>query len=217
MLLLSDFPECFSILQNLFGTQLIHQNINRLNAIHSHTEDIWRSYVEMIPKQTGIRYLLIAEAPPWSLDGRPNFVLDPQTPPSVMMNAICRAFFGRLIYNQIGLVGTLQLLAQQGFLIIDSLPFAMNYQGRRNRASYSQLVAMSCGGYFQEKIMYPQLVYSAEVKIAFAFKLNGLATIKSLGGNILLGGRDYGVNGGLIVANAAGFPDGNLLNHVFGL
>lgn len=215
MSLAQSYPFCYRILQDLFSVERINLQDARLNEIYAHTEAMWQNYVHMIPGQTGVRYLLLAEAPPWSLVGDPQYVLNANTPPTTLMNAICRAFFGELICQDISVNATLQLLAEKGFLIIDTLPFAMNYSTHRNNLSYARLVAESCNSYLQKKIDSPDLVWSNEVQIAFAFRINGRTVTHALNDNITLGNRNYRLDGTMIAANAAGYTDGNMLRDIF--
>jgi hypothetical protein len=211
-----EFPAGFQILQRLFGAPLVNVRDVRMNAIHQHTETYWQTYVNKIPRQTGVKYLLLAEAPPWSANGRPQYVLDPVTPPSVLIKAISRAFFNMPV-NPAGMQTTLDMLAENGFLIIDTLPFAMPYSNMRIHAAYTALVAACCQTYLQEKIMHPSLVWSDEVKIAFAFKVNGQKVIESLINNITIGNKEYELNEQLIAADASGFTNGNRLREIYGL
>ena len=206
----------FELLIELFGSEMSDSTVARLNKIHDRTEAIWHRYVAMIPNQT-VRYVLFAEAPPWSASGQPQYILDPESRPRTLMRALCCAFFGGPVYKDAGVPRTLEMLAELGFLVIDTLPFAMDYGDKRSRRAYGQLVADSCSTYLEDKLAAPELNWSDEVRLAFGFKLNALSVINSLGGEIALKGDVRPLSEEMIAVTGAGYPDGRRLGEIYGL
>ncbi|UCG50866.1 MAG: hypothetical protein JSW58_11765 [Candidatus Latescibacterota bacterium] len=210
------YREELSVLGRLFGSRLSASTLTRLNEIFEHTEGLWQRYVDQIPDRM-VQYLLVAEAPPWSETGRPQYILDPLSRPRTLMNALCRAFFGRPIYNELGVEATLSALAQHGFLVVDSIPFAMPYGGKRGNRAYKELVWMTCGTYLGEKLRGNNLTYSDTLNIAFAFKLNALEVMKGVNNEFVLAAKRRPLNSGMIAVNNAGYPDGGILSKILGL
>lgn len=98
----------------------------RLQEIYERTEKWWNDQLKFIPSRR-VNYLLIAEAPPWSEYGSINYFYNPDTRPTNLMQAVSKAFFGGLIYKNVGVEETLVLLGQRGFLLCDSIPTHSQY------------------------------------------------------------------------------------------
>jgi len=206
----------FEALNRLFGVDEVQSKINRLNEIHDFTENIWNDYVSGIPEKK-IKYLLIAEAPPWSESGRPQYFLDHNSRSRSILNAVKKAVFPSSVSSKISAQEVLHELSQMGFLIIDSIPFSMNYSqsNKRSTVAYNELVRHSMKGYFKEKINHPSLVWTSNLRIAFTLKRNANTIIDVMDGQITLGKRDYPLSENLIAVNGAGYPDSNALRRIF--
>lgn len=74
--LIDRFPAEFSALRELFGPASVDNALPRLREIHDYTEAKWQSFADQIAEGV-VRYVLIAEAPPWSDEGTPQFLLGP--------------------------------------------------------------------------------------------------------------------------------------------
>jgi len=61
----------------------------------------------------------------------------------------------------------------------------MNYKGKRNNENYQKLVK-ECICWWKEKLTDEKIGFTENVKISFAFKVNGNSIIKALNGRILL-------------------------------
>lgn len=217
VLLQKRYQRCFEAVERLYGGSVPTETLKRLNEIHKHTESIWADFVSMIPHGL-VKYLLLAEAPPWSRTGRPKYVLDPEAEARSLMRALCRAFFDRSPEEMTSPDDTLRLLADCGFLIVDTLPFSIDYTNRgRQLKAYRALVSASCSTYLREKLDNPALIWSKQLRIAFGFRVNARSVISALEGRITLGDRAHTISEDLIVAGRAYLPDGELLRAVYRL
>lgn len=213
---LSNFVSSIEILTELYSPHEIEQSIERLNYIHNYTEDIWVDYVKNIPNNT-VKYLLIAEAPPWKEKGRPEYVLDPLSNPRSLISAISRAFYGDLVYKKVGVKETLATLASDGFLVIDSIPFSMDYSNpnKRSRAAYKKLVRNSIEEYMLPKLESNGLSFHQDLRIAFSLKRNGIEIIDSLEGSLNIKDANYPISESNIAVNGAGYPDYKKMDNIF--
>ena len=85
------YPKEYEALMRLFGAGEVEAKIARLNEIYFHAETKWNDYLNQIPNGE-VKYLLIAEAPPWSNSGTPKYVLDPDCEARTLLIALCKAF-----------------------------------------------------------------------------------------------------------------------------
>ena len=218
MLLQERYPKCFKALEPLCGGSVPASTLERLNEIHSLTESIWTNYVSMIP-HGAVRYLLFAEAPPWSESGRPKYVLDPESEPRTLMKALSQAFFDRPAKSMSSIDEILRMLAERGFLIVDTLPFAIDYSlhGRRQRKAYKTLVAASCSTYVKDKLESAGIKWSKQLRIAFGFKMNARTVINALDGRITLGDTIHSLGEDQIAVTGANYPDGQRLRELYGV
>lgn len=217
MTLQQNFPVELAILEELFGSDAVASSMERLNEIHTFAEVKWQEYVSRIPGGV-VRYLLIAEAPPWKAAGAPWFVLDRDSPSRTLMVALRRTFLTDGHATQLSTAETLAELARRGFLVIDSIPFSMRYSSKQ-RASmpYRKLVARTTQTYLRRKIVSFGLSWSPDVRVAFAFKLNAMAVTEALEGQLELGDVKLPLRPELIAANGSGFPDAGRLKSIYAL
>lgn len=217
MTLRDDFPEGPRLLDALFGIENV--DFARLDEIHAYTEDRWREYFSGIPGGR-VRYLLIAEAPPWTKIGRPRYMLDPLMGPSRsrFLPAVCQAFFGDLVYRNWEARRKLSELAKRGFLLIDSIPFAMKYLSDQRRGPrYAALVQYTSNTYLQEKLAFPGLIWAKRIRVSFGAKLNALALMASLENKLMLANRLYPLTTEMIAVDGSGQPNGTALRRIFAL
>jgi hypothetical protein len=85
------FRDEYIDLQNIYGLEKVNERIYRLNQIHYYTEGLWAKYINKIPGGR-VKYLLIAESPPWSATGSPQYVLDPNSRSRTLLRALRGAF-----------------------------------------------------------------------------------------------------------------------------
>ncbi len=208
-----QFPQELEVLSEVFGYEDVRANLERMNTVRAFTEAKWAQYVEAISRKT-VNYLLIAEAPPGTADNPPLYFLDPSCRPRTLMKAVSSAFFDT---GSVDGKTTLAKLADQGFLMVDSIPFAMDYTSRRARRSYAKLVAMTADTYMRAKLASSRLSWSDNLKVAFSVPLNARCVIAGLQNTLQLGHRRFRLTQETIATNAANYPDGNLLRELFSL
>ena len=111
---------------------------------------------------------------------------------------------------------SLKILAAQGFLLLDSIPFAMNYKKKRPRRRYDKLVGLTATTYLQTKIDSSALEWSPEIRIAFAVKRNACSILRLIT-QLTMGGRHHSLSSRMIAVNRAGNPDASKLREIYGL
>jgi len=164
-----QFTNQIEILKALFrlrGEELITESLKRMEQIFQTTERKWRCNLNRLKK---VKYLLIAEAPPWSEDGEIRYFYNTFQPP--LVNRIWHAFFPSKILPQ-SIDIALTALGEQGFLLIDTLPFSMKYSSQfRKKPLYKKLIK-ECLPFFMKKINDPMIRWAQEVRLAFALEWN---------------------------------------------
>lgn len=212
--------ECFStemqVLVGMFGRDQITKKLPRLNEIHQHTEAMWRDYLKRLQGRS-VRYLLIAEAPPWSDSGVPQYVLDPKSRSRTLMKALRGAFLSPASSRQLDGERALAEFAAQGLLVVDSIPFAMDYLKSRSRLQYGTLVGLTVHSYLRKKLLSSSLSFSAKMRIAFSVKKNAVVIMKALGPQLVLGKAKFVLIPEQIAVNDAGYPDAGKLRYFYGL
>ncbi len=204
------FQNEFDALRKLFGpTTSLDAVLPRLREIYEYTEAKWRAYAGQIP-QGVVRYVLIAEAPPWSREGRPQFWLDPKS--DVQLSPLRHVFCQTRLdpYAHV-----LEVAAKHGFLILESIPFAMKYSGKRASPRYNDLLRLTTKTYLQAKIDASSLTWSPSLRVAFSLKRNACAIISARGGQLSFAGNLHVVSTEQIAVNRAGFPDAKKLRDLY--
>lgn len=212
MLLEQSYRDEYHILKKLYGDDKVQESIQRLNIIHKYTENIWNSYVDNIPGKR-IKYLLIAEAPPWSPSGQPQYFLDPKSNSRTLMKAVRNALFPNIVNRDPEF--TINEFADAGLLLIDSLPFSMDYGNKRNCKAYGELIDICVKSYMLIKLNNGGLTFARNMKITFGYEVNALAVIKALGGKINLSGNNYIINKSLICTNGSHYPNASKIKSIF--
>lgn len=223
------YPEELKILKKLFDKDeiKIDEKLERLNTIYSKSEQYWEDYLDMIPNRE-VKYLLIAEAPPWSEGDDVTYVLNPKSKSRSILGPIKKVFLSEDEQSK-GNREVLKLLANKHFLIIDTLPFSMNYTKphyKRDRSNYKKLVRLSYTNYFLKKINNSGIKWSEELQVAFSLKNNAKEIIKKSKSKISFINNpaskkrkpqkiDISVNIHQIVANGAGNPDASIIKRVY--
>jgi hypothetical protein len=204
------FQNELDALRTLFGPTTVNPAIRRLKEIYYHTEAKWSEYAALIPEGV-VRYVLIGEAPPWSREGRPQFWLDSAS--DVRLDVLSYVFCQtrRRSHDD-----ALKMAAERGFLLLDSIPFAMKYSSsKRSSRGYQELVRLTARSYLQAKIDTSPLTWSPSLRVAFSLKLNACAIISACGGKLSFGGNPHAVLTEQIAVNTAGYPDGKKLRDLY--
>ena len=141
-------PGAKNALDNLFRGTIYSfdnpRNFENLERIYSVCEKAWNRNLRRLRGQR-IRYLLIAEAAPWT---------DPLKPPSYFYENLAGNWCKRItrvfgIENNNHEVA-LNELANRGFVLVDSLPFAAPYTSQlRNKHPYLEIIR-ACRPYFAD-------------------------------------------------------------------
>jgi hypothetical protein len=207
----NDYKAEYEVLRELFGAPCVDERIDRLNTIHDYTESLWRNYIEKIPDKK-VKYLLIAESPPWSQDGIPQYFLDPNSRSRSLMNAFRRAFFPNDYNGNLELI--IDRLAKSRLLLIDSIPFSMNYSGLRSKNKYKELVGLTVYSYMLKKLSNYGLKYMKDMRIVFGYQINAINVINALGGILKIKNYEFEINKEMICTNAANYPDANFIRKI---
>src|SRR6056297_412605 len=147
----------------------------QLYEIYQKTEDLWCRNLEKI--DTEIKYVLIGEAPPWTFCSSVSYFYEQPTGP--LISTVRKAFKDEMPKNR---AETYDILARNGFLLVDSLPYSMPYTSRqRNSVPYRELVK-ACSGWWINKLKKSGKTFSKDLKIALGYYWNGLQLINALGG-----------------------------------
>lgn len=211
--LFEQFPYQSDLLRSLFPkNHFTASRVQRLDLIHSTAETMWN---QNLSRLTGIKikYLLIGEAPPWTESGPVRYFYN--TCDGAWVNRIWKTFFDCRKPDNVE--EALSNLADRGFLLIDSLPFAENFSGKRTGEGYQKLVK-SCSSILSEKINNDRIEWADNVRIGLAFKVNGRAVIESLPDGIRLPTAQLiEFSDKLICADGSGYTSPALLRSAFGI
>jgi hypothetical protein len=206
--------ETLRRLFNVGGNDLIAEKRVRLDHIFRTAERKWIENVERL-KGNRVKYLLLAEAPPWTETREVRYFYN--TFSGSWVARIWHAFFPseKLTPN---IDSGLSRLADQGFLLVDSLPFGMKYSSAKRRTpSYRKLV-LDCLPFLFRQIGNPKISWAAEVRVALAFKLNGLAIIDALPNGLVLANREViKLTANQIASDGSGFTNSGKLRNIWNL
>ena len=214
-----DYPdECAKLIQlcGLNDTGNLPQYLNRVYAI---TEVKWEENIERLNKyKVLIKYLMFGEAAPRTLKGEINYFYNN------CHGSRCTAIVeGLLLAQQVSdsVEQKLDKLAQSQFLLVDTMPFSVNYDSPnnyRNKIAYKELVKLCARSYLRDKLFDPRLHWDSNVKIAFGVKKNAEAMMETFPkGFSLPNGQKVNFSLDLVVANAANYPNADRIRDVFGI
>jgi hypothetical protein len=185
--------------------------LERLKYIYDFSENKFLENLERIRK-TKVKYLLFGEAPPWTEKGEPRYFYS--NIDSKLHKSFWKAFFSVSIPPNI--TEAYQKLAEKQFLLLDSLPFALKYNSRmRSKVIYKEIILEYLT--FQLSRINEKIEFDENLKIAFAFRMNGYAIIDSLKGIAKIGDKLIELKEGNIAADGSGFPKPIGLKRVFDL
>jgi len=215
----TDYPgECAKLIKlcGLDATGDLPQYLNRTYAI---TEEKWEENIQRLMKyNVRIKYLLFGEAAPRTLEGEINYIYNN------CHGSWCTAIVeGLLLPLQVsdGVEQKLEKLAQRQFLLVDTMPFSVNYNNPnnyRNKNDYKELVKLCAQSYLRDKLFDPRLQWDSDVKIAFGVKKNAEAMMESFPkGFSLPNGQKVDFSLDLVVSNAANYPEAEKIRGVFGI
>ena len=214
-----DYPtECAKLIQ-LCGLDDIDNLPLYLNRIYAITEGKWEENVQRLMKYNScIKYLMIGEAAPRTLEGEINYLYNN------FKGSWCTGIEEGFLLSQqdsAGIGQKLAKLAQRQFLLVNTMPFSVNYNNPnnyRNKIAYKELVELCAHSYLRDKLFDPRLQWDSDVKIAFGVKKNAEAMIESFpNGFHLPSGQKVNFTLDFVVSDATNYPHAERLCDVFGL
>jgi hypothetical protein len=216
------FKNQIETLKRLMGIPVDDKILKRVEDIYYYARDKWLTNLKRLEGKK-VKYLLIAEAPPWSAEGEDIkyfYGLDDETKShlenSTLLKSLSKSFFGDSYRISSG-KEFLNDLSHKGLLLIDILPFAINYKPFKNKKEYASLIN-ECLPFFNEQVNNPMILWADDVRVAFAFKVAGLKIMSALNYKLILPSKqEISLSEHSIVANGAGYPDKNLIRKVLSL
>ena len=187
-----NFKIEMRVLSQLFKNTDVGENYLHLKRVYEETERHWNNNLNYIHrKNIKVKFLLIAEAPPGKKDESVETVKYFYNPESVSHQSylinVARCFFpGETVRcsSMMEKQNLLNKVSDMGFILIDSLPFAMNYSKERKRSSphYKKLIEVCAGTYVKYKLNECRVPWSSkeQVKVAFSVRKTGEQAIKYL-------------------------------------
>ena len=209
-----NFDSAIRALRDLFGKAEVEKRFARLEEIFGESERCWQNNLKLF-KESTVRYVLLAEAPPWRDKGQEisyfyrNFE---QGRARFLRWAVWKCFFKEkpLDYDN-----GLAMLAEQGFLLIDALPFAMKYVSKKRKdPAYKELLKAS-EAFMTAKLSDASIKWDKGVKLALAFNLFGQAAVSAFGTITLPRGQRITLDKTLFAADEAGYTNATKLRRIF--
>ncbi len=211
MELFERFGPEYELLKGLFPRTNFCRE--RLNQIFVCTEALWDKNLERL-KGKEVKYLLIAEAPPWTPEND-DIKYFYSTTPSPWRTRVWNTFCDTRRPDDSE--EALQTLAEKKFLLIDTLPFSAKYTSPRRRNRKYEKLIRECSSFFCDKLKHPSITWSREVKVAFALKLNGCAAIRAYSDINCLSSIMDEFDEENITADDAGQPNPTKMRRIFDL
>lgn len=209
---IENYAIAFQELSKLFGKTYVERRLRRLDGIFGEAEGYWKDNLVRFGGHS-VKYLLLAEAPPWREEGEEVSYFYKNFERGVG-SLLCWAVWNCFYDEPLDYMNGLQRLATSGFMLIDTLPFAMEYTSRiRRKPSYKDLVG-ACSAFWKNKICAVKN-WNEEVKVALAFKLNGRAVISEIGSVALPTGQEIRVGEQHMAAGKSNFTEAKRLSQIF--
>lgn len=202
------FAANLPLLKKLFGTEAIEQQQDLIKSLLEETEFCWNKNLDRLNGRI-VERILIGEAP-CSGDG-------------------VSEYFYKMIFNSYHLkiwkglypetplpdqVKAYEMLADKGFLLVDSIPFSLKYAGKRDKKDYSLLLKNGVN-WMVQKLSDKRINYTDDVKVAFSYKANGLKVMEALDGKLpLKKGQSVVLSPSQIAADGSGYTNSRLLGEI---
>ena len=208
------FNENLPQLKELFTPELVNKNEDRLKFILEETQKSWEKNTNGL-KNNKVKYLLICEAPPFSELGEPSYFYSQAN--TGFFTTIWEAFYPpEIIKKPKYQEEAYSKLIEKGFLLVDSLPFAMKYSSNhRRKVSYREILKNTFP--FLLKNLDHEFEFDENLKIAFGFKINALQIINVSNGIIELTGRNFKISKSNIATDGSNYTSSSELRRVFEL
>lgn len=205
-------PTSLPLLKKLHGEAAISQNEATLSRMLDETEAAWYDNAERM-KGKEVKYILVTEAPCSGGDTSEYFYIR-------IFNSFHQKIWKAIFPNEplpADMETAYQMLADKGFLLVDSIPFSLKYAGKRDKKAYTDLITQSVD-VLKEKLNHPALTISPDAIVAFAFKVNAQKLIEATNGVLTLGnGTGLILDESHIAADGSGYTNSALLYKLFGL
>lgn len=213
-----EYPqECVKLAQ-LCGFRNTNNLPPHLNRIYSVTEAKWEENIHRLVKNNvRIRYLMFGEAAPETYDNDVSYFYNN------CQGNWCKAIVEGLIPRHEVPNDTetkLDKLAKRQFLLVDTMPFAVNYSisNRRSKAAYRELVKLCALSYLHKKLFDPRLLWADDILVAFGVKKNAEAMMQAFpNGFPLPNGQNVQVTYDLVATTEANYPHSGRVRQVFKL
>ncbi len=188
------YTEGLKTLKELFRSKYVNDWMDLIDLIYHTSEECWHANLtNILRKNITIKYLLVCEAPPFNETNdakKVKYFYNPHntTVPQSYIEAVFNAFYPdskeyNVIYSAETKHNKLNRIAEKGFLLVDSLPYALDYSEPKNvrdRAAYRNLVKISVNTYFLDKLQNAQIPWAHdEVKVAFGLWRNAKEVMKN--------------------------------------
>jgi hypothetical protein len=164
------------------AVKLFHSN---QKSILKNTSKNWKKNAINFFQGKKVKYLLICEAPPCT--GEYFYSGDK----SNLLTIVWNTFFSKKYEST---DDAYKQLAEIGFLMVDSLPYAMNYsfpKNTRNTTNYKKLIDVNKEGWINNLDKNFDFESPKKLRIVLGFKLNGHAILKATNREIVLKGNTY--------------------------
>ncbi len=207
----NTFNQNLPLLENIFEKTEVVNRTKRLKEIFKSTETSWQRNLDRLAEKE-IKNILIAEAAPWSDSGIPRYFYNQIE--SNYHRRIWNAFFP---YTSIPTDNeqAFKMLANENFLLIDTVPFSMSYSGKRNHPDYSRIVNNSME-WWTQKLRTDKIKFAKKVNVAFAFRVNGLSVISATNGKMKLkNGQTIKLTEDIIAVDGSGYTNSERLRKIY--
>ncbi len=211
MELFERYGPQYELLKDLFPRT--NFSCERLNQIFVCTEALWDKNLHRL-KGKEVKYLLIAEAPPWTPENMEikYFYNKNNTVRQNLRGTLWKTFYDLPTPTEPGEI--FEAFAEKGFILMDTLPFAVEYKTIRASPRYGDLI-QQCSPFLYDKINNSCINWSNKPKVALAFRLNGRAIISAYSGEICLKTHKVELNEDIIAAGGANYPTATNLRRIF--
>lgn len=208
-------------LQTLFNADYLAQRKQRIADIHYQTEMMWELYATSISPRS-VQHILILEAPPWNADYEsmqhiesPIYLLNETLGKSPLLGAIHAVYRKR--GSALSFSHYIAAMRSNGFLPLDTIPFALPYARVRGKRGYLALIKASLEMYMKPKLASCGLTYAPDCKVALGFRVHGRAFIAACNGQFQLPYAGVARIGEESIAYSQNLPSAANMRRVFGL
>jgi hypothetical protein len=207
----SNVLQNLPLLKSIYGEAAINQQEDSICNLFAQTETSWLANAKRLQGHP-VKYILITEAPCTKGSVSQYFYNNIESP---FHKKIWKGVFPNEAIPA-DMEKAYTMLAEKGFLLIDSIPFSLKFSGKRDKKAYTDLMVNGLT-FLQQKLNHPQLNIHPNAVVAFAFKVNAQKLIEAAQGSITLkNGQTLALSQENIAADASGYTNSALLSQIFG-